>query len=288
MKGYIQSLPAGITTGQIDGMDGVTYEFYLMDFSPDDITSGLEEMESVEFETVPGSVNRAMNCVRLRATPAEMDAAANAPAVDELPCLYSPPVPAPLLCKGQLPPEWEIISIGEWCVQGSSKDGSSEARQIVAQRALGLKANAILNLEYSIIDTDGEGSKTHFFQGRLAIVGKKDPEGKPREMLAVDLNQAAEAVLNRLELRRQSAQRKNYALYAICLVLTLTVGSVTEFSSLLTLIVGAIALGLGVKLRKDTTLKAYVTLIPMEQPTTSQAAAPAASTAAASATASRP
>lgn len=280
MKGYIQSLPAGINTGQISGMDGVTYEFYLIDFSPDDLTSGLEEMESVEFEAVPGSVNRAMNCVRLRAAPAEIDAAANAPEVDELPCLYSPPVPAPLLCKGQLPPEWEIISIGEWCVRGSSKNSSNEARQIIAQRALRLKANAILNLEYGIIGTDGEGSKTHFFQGRLAIVGQKDPEGKPREMLAVDLNQAAETVLNRLELRRQSAQWHNYALYAICFVFTLIAGSAAGFSSLFTLLVGTIALGFGVKLTKDTTLEKYVTRIPLVQPPTSQAADPAASTAA--------
>lgn len=281
MKGYIQSLPAGIDTGQISGMDGVAYAFYLRDFSPDDLTTALEEMESVEFEAVPGSVNRAMNCVRLRAAPAEMDAPANAPAVDDLPCLYSPPAPAPLLCKGQLPPEWEIISISEWCVRASSKKSSNEARQIIAQRALRLKANAVLDLEYGIIGTDGEGSKTHFFQGRLAIAGKKDPEGKPREMLAVDLSQAAEAVLNRLELRRQSAQWDNYALYAICFVFTLIAGSAAGFSSLLTLIVGAIAFGLGVKLTKNTALEAYVKRIPLVQPATSQAAAPAASTAAA-------
>ncbi|MFZ2855433.1 MAG: hypothetical protein WAZ34_15155 [Rhodocyclaceae bacterium] len=278
MKGYIQSLPAGIDTGQISGMDGVTYAFYLIDFSPDDLTAALEEMESVEFEAVPGSVNRAMNCVRLRAAPAEIDAAANTPEVDE-PCLYSPPAPAPLLCKGQLPPEWKIISISEWCVRGSSKDGSNEARQIIAHRARELKANAILDLEYGIVGTDGEGSKTHVFQGRLAIAGKKDPEGKPPEMLAVDLNQSAEALLNRLELRRQSAQSHNYALYAICFVFTLIAGSAAGFSSLFTLIVGTIALGFGAKLRKNTRLEKYVTRIPIVPPTTSEPAAPAASTA---------
>lgn len=280
MKGSIQSLPAGNSTGQIDGIDGVIYEFYLKDFSPEDIASGLEEMESVEFEAVHGDVNRAMSCVRLRTAPATTDALANtesasdtpAPAVEDLPLLYSPPAPAPLQCTGQLPPEWEIISISEWCVRGTSKNSTDEARRIIAQRARELKANAILNLEHGITGADDKSTKTHFFQGRLAVVGKKDPKGKPPEMLAVDLNREAEAVLKRLELRRQSAQRQNYALYAVGVVVTLAVGSIIGFASLPTLIVAAIALGLGVKLSKDTTLENYVTRIPMLPPTPSESA----------------
>ena len=274
MKGSIQSLPVGNSTGQIDGMDGVTYEYYLKDFSPEDIASGLEEMESVAFEPVHGDVNRAMSCMRLRAAPTNAEALANAESgsetvasvVDELPLLYLPPVPAPLLCKNQLPPEWEIISISQWCVRGSSKNSTDEARQIIAQRARELKANAVLTLEYGIVGAGGKGAKTHFFQGRLAIVGKRDAKGKPREMLANDLDPIAEAELNRCESRRQSAQKQNYALYAVCAVVTLLVGSVTGFVSLPTLIVGAIALGLGFKLSKDTALEEYLTFNPVVPP----------------------
>lgn len=273
MKGSIQSLPVGHSTGQIEGIDGVTYVFYPKDFSPEDFASGLEEMESVEFEAVHGDVNRAMHCVRLRNSSAKTDVLSTAEPggataavkdpVEDLPPLYAPPTPAPLLCKGELPPEWEIISISDWCVRGSSHTSTDEARHLIAQRARELKANAILNLEYGISGAGDKASKTQFFQGRLAIVGRKDPKGKPREMLVADLNQAAKAVLQRLELRRLSMQRQNYALYAACTVLTLAAGAVIGFTSLPTLIVAAIALGLGVKLTKDTRLDPYVTLMPM-------------------------
>jgi hypothetical protein len=285
MIGSIQSLPAGNSTGQIEGMDGAIYEFYLKDFSPEDIAAGLEELESVEFEPVPGDVNRAMHCARLGAAAGNVDALAGAdlariesgdiessdsapaPDAEELPLLYSPPVPGPLLCRRQLPPEWELISLSDWCVRGSSVNGSNEAQRIIAQRARELKANAILNLDYSIVGEADEGATMHVFQGRLAIVGKRDPNGRSREMLAVDLNKAAKAVLSHLELRRKSEQLKNYALYAVCIVVTLMVATVSGFASLPTLIVGVIAVGLSVKLTKDAALEAYVTFDPVVPPT---------------------
>lgn len=278
MKGSIRSLATGNSTGQLDGVDGLTYEYYLTDFSPDELATGLDELESVEFEPVHGDVNRAMNCVRLTAsqrTPAvaESESASDNTMPEDLPLLYSPPTPAPLLCKGQLPPEWEIISISDWCVRGASQEGTDEARRLIAQRARELNANAILNLEYSITGTDKGAGKTHAFQGRLAIVGKIDPKGKPRELLAADLNQPAENVLKQLELRRQSAQRKNFVLYAICAASTLIAGALAGVASLPTLIVGTIALGASLKLRQATTLDEYVTLNPIEPSANSNSAA---------------
>ena len=128
MKGSIQSLPIGSGTGQIDGADGLSYEFYAKDFSAEDMASGLEELETVSFEPVHGDVNRAMHCVRLRAVPPKV-ATTTTPAaepvavavVEEGPPLFLPPAPAPLLCKGQLPAEWEIISVSAWCVRGDVK-----------------------------------------------------------------------------------------------------------------------------------------------------------------------
>lgn len=264
MKGSIQTLPTGSSTGQIDGIDGVTYEFYLTDFSADDVATALEELESVEFEAVHGEINRAMRCVRLRAAPLKagpediVETSSPAPDQEEGPRLYSPPTPAPLLCKGKLPPEWEILLLGDWRVSASSPVGTDEARRIIARRALELNANALLELEYHIDGAGGDGPKTHCFQGRLAIVGKADPQGKPREMLATDLNQAASAVSHRLELRRQSVLRQNYALYAICLVATLVAAGGTGMASWPTLIVGVVALAIGVKLSQPTTFVAYV------------------------------
>jgi hypothetical protein len=287
MIGSIQSLPAGNSTGHIDGVDGACYAFYLRDFSPEDIASGLEEFASVTFEPMPGEINRAMHCVLLRGAPdnanvvmaaepitaepisaesAESAKITPASDIEELPLLYSPPVPGPLLCKRQLPPEWEIISLSDWCVRGSSKKGSDEAQRMIAQRARELKANAILDMQYGTIGAAGEASTIHFFDGRLANVGKRDPNGKPREMLAADLNKAAAAVLGHLAMRRKSEQLHNYALYAVCIVATMMVASVVGFASLPTLIVGTIAVGLSVKLTKDTVPDAYVTHNPVVVP----------------------
>ena len=272
MKGSIVSLPTGNSTGQIDGHDGVSYEFYLKDFSSEAEAIGLEEMETIEFDPLAGDINRAMHCKRLRATPPVKDVEGEAgqssdpatPDVEELPPRYLPPNPAPLLAKGQLPAEWAIISISDWCIRGTSTHGADEARHAIAQRTRELGANAVLNLEYGINGAGDQGTKTHFYQGRLAIVGKKDPKGQAPELLAADLNQAAEAALVRQEVKRQSLQKQNYALYGACGLLALGVGGITGLSLIPTLIAAAIALALGIKLSKSTLQEEYLLRIPPE------------------------
>lgn len=271
MKGSIRTLPAGFSTGQIDGEDGVCYEYYATDFGQEEIASALEELETVEFEAVHGDVNRAMHCTRIKRAPPQPAAAGNATAADEtpavsaeeLPALFIPPNPAPLLCKGKLPAEWEVISLSEWCIKTSSPNNADEARHLVSQRARELKANAVLDLEYGIAGAGGQGDKSHFFQGRLAIVGKRHAKGQPRDALAVDLNEEAVSALARSEARRQGALRFNYALYAFCAVLAIAVGALLGFASLPALIAAAVAVVLAIKLSKSTSIEDFLTHAPV-------------------------
>ncbi len=268
MKGYIQSLPEYGSPGYIEGLEGGVYAFYQADFSPADVRLGLKEWVSVEFQPEPGEVFRALNCQLVPSDPEHAPAFANTglgalAAEEKVITTYSVPPTSPLVCKEQLPPEWEIIVMSNWLLRGTSKTGPDEAKRMLKQHARAMKANAILDVEYT---TETAAGHIHQYQGRMAIVAKKNPLSTlTRETLVVDLDKEAEQELRRLTQLRTAALGANTRLYAACTVLVVLSGLVVDFLSLPMLAAAVAAAGIAAALSKNTRFENHLSLQPKEE-----------------------
>jgi cold shock CspA family protein len=108
----------------------------------------------------------------------------------------------------------EVIDISDWYVTGSGRGAPDNAKQQALQRAQLVGANAVLNWHYftSVGSEPGAGKGTHHYtihhyRGRLAIVGRKNPNGKyQKSELQGTLNKKAAIIKQRLSIKTKKKQ----------------------------------------------------------------------------------
>jgi cold shock CspA family protein len=122
-----------------------------------------------------------------------------------------------IIAKSDYMKGWEIIDMSHWIVHGSSSYSPDDAKDQLIEHASMVKANAVVGIKYysTTGSEPGTGTGTHHFTihnyaGRVVTLGKRNAWGEYAKEDLVRIDEAAEALKNRL-MRKTKINRLIFA-----------------------------------------------------------------------------
>jgi cold shock CspA family protein len=211
MHGLIKTFIPEKQYGFIQGDDGKSYFFHASAFGSaqhlNDICDGV--IVSFEPQATPKGY-RAEHCLLMGYQPLNH---------------YTVPDDFPTSKTNKIK-NWDILEIGDWIVNGSSRGSVSEAKQALINLAKLAGGNALIDVIYhqSTGSEPETGKGTHYytvhnFYGRLVTVAKLSVKGKYTVTDSLGVNQRAEVTKQRFVdstcNSAKEAKRKKYFLWLI-------------------------------------------------------------------------